>query len=206
MRGVRRSPSAACSSSACVLHRSGRLTRAQPMQKVRMYPGVPRELTRPAFAAHRNPDKALGHAGTLKAADGIRTHDLLHGKQRQRKRRLTTQDDEPRLWTRVSGALGSRGRLAPGNGARTFGPQLGQAGTTSRWVNPCLLCGALSPRSRCARHGQPNRTGTTMRETSNGSDGTRTRGLRRDRPRRPRRRLTTDDDAGPLSEGPCAAA
>ena len=31
------------------------------------------------------------------ATDGIRTHDLLRGKQRQRRRRLTTQDSESRL-------------------------------------------------------------------------------------------------------------
>jgi hypothetical protein len=58
-----------------------RLTRAHPMQKVRMYPDVPRELTKPALAAHPEPHEALVHAEKRQAADGIRTHDLLHGKQ-----------------------------------------------------------------------------------------------------------------------------
>jgi hypothetical protein len=51
------------------------------MQKVRMYPDIPRERARSALAAQQEPQKALVHAGKLQAADGIRTHDLLHGKQ-----------------------------------------------------------------------------------------------------------------------------
>lgn len=31
-------------------------------------------------------------------------------------------------------------------------------------AKPCLVCGALSPRSRCAFHGQPNRTGAPIAE------------------------------------------
>ena len=46
------------------------------------------------------------------AADGIRTHDLLHGKQRRRLRRLTTEDDESRLLTRVSAPSNGSDRIA----------------------------------------------------------------------------------------------
>lgn len=31
-------------------------------------------------------------------------------------------------------------------------------------LKPCLICGRLSPRSRCALHGQPNRTGAPIAE------------------------------------------
>jgi hypothetical protein len=31
-------------------------------------------------------------------------------------------------------------------------------------LKPCLVCGRLSPRSRCPRHGQPNRTGAPISE------------------------------------------
>jgi len=37
----------------------------------------------------------------LEAADGTRTHDLLHGKQRRRSQRPTTEDDESRVVARL---------------------------------------------------------------------------------------------------------
>src|SRR6185295_3252085 len=62
-----------------------------------------------------------------KAADGIRTHDLLHGKQRRQKRRLTTQDDETRLWTRFARLL-RRSSEGPRRAVSlTFGPLSGHA-------------------------------------------------------------------------------
>jgi hypothetical protein len=83
-------------------------------------------------------------------ADGIRTHDLLHGKQRRRIKRLTTRDDESRFTTRVTSP--PRGRTASpcGAGIETFGPLLGHE-MEARWPDPAPSC--------CRKAGQVERIG-----------------------------------------------
>ena len=58
--------------------------------------------TRPVAPERRNP---AGAGPSREAADGIRTHDLLHGKQRRRGRRTTPEDDATTTFARAPSHL-----------------------------------------------------------------------------------------------------
>jgi hypothetical protein len=75
-------------------------------------------------------------SGFLRADDGIRTHDLLHGKQNRGERPRTTHDPQGRFPPRLAARNTVLPRSAPRGRPRTFGPLVGHAGMILPCLNP----------------------------------------------------------------------
>jgi hypothetical protein len=84
---------------------------------------VRRDADAQADCAH---EKGLQTQAFSEAAEGIRTLDLLHGKQRRPKRPWTTHHDGTRLQPRIAGDPGPPFRIGIGILPGTFGPLPGQ--------------------------------------------------------------------------------